>query len=354
MRDSAYIRWAKSREGFRYNLGRSSIRQCPAGDLAARTTDFAIAGDNAHGWEPLRRALGARYGVHRDRIVLAIGTSMANHLVCAALLGEPGHVLVESPGYEPLQSLPAYFGAEVETFPRRAAANWALEVDAIAERLRPGQTRLVVLSDLHNPTGQRAQPKALERLARLADANDFHVLVDEVYLEFIAEPTIAATRSPRFVSTCSLTKAYGLDGLRAGWIVASEDLATRIRALNDLFGIIMPHPTERLACRALQRLDVIGAGARRLVDSNRTRALDFVARRSELEWVEPRIGPVGFVRLSGASVDDLVEILERDFDATLPPGRFFGANDHFRLAFGMERADLEAGLDRLNLALDRI
>ncbi len=355
MRRSNYIQWAKSREACRYNLGRSSIRGCPAEDLAARPEDFMFAGDNAHGWDPLRTALGDRYAVPADSIVLAIGTSMANHLACAAVLDTPGsHVLVESPGYEPLESLPAYLGAEVETFPRHRGGGWRLDVDEVVRRVRPGSTRLVILSNLHNPTGQPADPAALDALADAARDHDFHVLVDEVYLEFTTDRRIAATRSPRFISTCSLTKAYGLDGLRAGWVIASPELAERIRSLNDLFGIIMPHPTERLALRALERLDVISANVRALVDHNREIATAFVASRDELDWVRPLNAPIGFARLRGGSVDQLIDLLEAECETTAPPGRFFGHDDHFRLAFGMETGDLHAGLERLDQALDRI
>jgi len=354
MRGSTYIRWAKSREQFRYNLGRSSIRPCPPEDLAVRPEDVALCASNAHGWDPLRQLIGARYGVAADRVVLAIGTSMANHLACAAVLEHAGHVLVETPGYEPLESLPAYFGAEVESFPRHREADWALDVDEIATRVRPGSTRLVILSDLHNPTGQRAAPAALEALGTLAEEHDFHVLVDEVYLEFTSDRRIAATRSARFISTCSLTKAYGLDGLRAGWIIASEELAEQLRALNDLFGIIMPHPSERLAARAFERLDTIADAVRRLVTANRELAADFVARRPELDWVLPQIGPVGFVQLADGRVGELIGLLELEYDTTAPPGSFFGADDHFRLAFGMEHDDLVAGLGNLEAALDRM
>lgn len=350
MSGSRYIRWAKSREGFRYNLGRSSIQACPPELLQARVEDLEINGPNAHGWMPLRERLAARYAVEPDNIMLAIGTSMANHLVCAALAGPGDHVLVEDPCYDPLAALPAHCGAAVEHFPRRST-DWGLDAEAVADRVRPGTTRLVILSDLHNPSGQRVESTQLARLADLADEHDFHVLVDEVYLEFLPGAPIAASRSDRLISSCSLTKAYGLDGLRAGWIVASEELISRLRAINDLYGIIMPHPTERLAARALDRIEVIGAWSREFVDANRAAALRFVASEPELSWVEPRHGSVGFVRLQGGEVDRLVGLLEERFDATAPPGRFFGASDHFRLAFGMSREDLDAGFEILRRAL---
>jgi aspartate/methionine/tyrosine aminotransferase len=352
---SEYIRWAKSRERFRYNIGRSSIRPCPQELLRIRAQDVVVNGPNAHGWEPLREALGARQGVSPERIVLAIGASMANHLACSALV-EPGDdVLVERPCYEPLLALPTLLGCPPRQFERRAEEGWRLNPDALEQRLQPN-TRLVILSDLHNPTGVRAAPDDLERIAELAERHDFDVLVDEVYLEFLAAatPRIAATRSPRMISTCSLTKAYGLDGLRAGWIVAREDLASRIRDRNDLYGIIMPHPSERLALRAIERIDALQQSVASLVAHNRALFEVFLSEHSALSWAPPAAGPIGFVRLAGAPVDSLVELLERDHDATLPPGKFFGAADHFRVGFGMETSDLEAGLDCLASALRRL
>lgn len=354
-RGSDYIRWAKSREGIRYPVGRSSIRPCPPQELGTGTEDPGIHGTDPDGWEPLLEALAARYGVGAGRVVPAIGASMANHLAAAALLEPDDHVLVETPAYEPLWRLPAYLGCRVDTFRRSRRDGWTLDPEAVVRELRP-DTRLVILSDLHNPSGSRAAPEALEALARLAEERGFHVLVDEVYLEFLPrhQAPIAASRSPHLVSTNSLTKAYGLDGLRIGWIAATRELADRIRRLNDLFGIIMPHPSERLALRALRRIEHLAAGVRRLIDTNRPRVEALVERRPELSWVPPAGGPVGLVQLRGAEVERLVQILEAEHDATVPPGRFFGAPGSFRIGFGMEPEDCREGLRRLEAALDAL
>lgn len=350
---SAYIRWAKSRERFRFNLGRSSIRSCPEELLEAGPEDFHLAAPNTHGWPPLLEALGERYAVTPGRIHLAVGCSMANHLVMAALLERGDHVLVERPGYPPLAELPAWLGARVGEFER--SDDWRLDPGQVERRLRP-ETRLVVLTDPHNPTGAIADPEALDRLGHLAERDGFHVLVDEVYREFTYRPGegIAAHRGPRWISTCSLTKAYGLDGIRAGWLVAAESIIDRVRALNDLYGIIMPHPTERLALRALERIDDLRTDVDALLEVNRPRIDALVARRPELGWEAPPAGPVGFVRLRHARVPDLVEILEREHDTTVTPGALFGREDHFRLGFGMPTADLETALPGLEQALDRL
>lgn len=355
VKGSDYIRWAKSRERFTYAIGRSSIRPCPVPLLAPQPEDFALNGPNAHGWEPLRQALAQRFGVDIEQIVLAVGTSMANHLACATLLEAGDEVLVESPAYEPLWRLPAYLGGSLRRFQRSAAPDFDLRLEDIEEALSP-RTRLVILSDPHNPSGRRARPQVLDGLARLAQERDFWVLVDEVYLEFCYQPgvdRVAAGRGERMISTCSLTKAYGLDGLRAGWIIASAPLAQRLRDLNDLFGIIMPHPSERLAWRALQRIDALRADADGLLQRNRRHVLEFIDSRDELSWRPPDVGPVGFVHLRG-SVEALVQLLEQDYDATVPPGRFFDVADHFRIGFGMLTEQLLPGLERLGAALDRL
>lgn len=352
---SAYIRWAKSRERFTYAIGRSSIRPCPADLFSPRAEDLVVNGPNAQGWLPLREALGDRFGVTAAHVVLACGTSMANHLACATLLDRGDEVLVETPGYEPLWRLPAYLGASVRRFHRTRSPDFELRIEDIEKALTT-RTRLIILSDPHNPSGRRAAPQVLDDLAALADDRDLHVLVDEVYLEFCYRPgehRIAARCGDRVISTCSLTKAYGLDGLRAGWIVATPALAQRMRDLNDLFGIILPHPGERLALAALQHLDAMRADVDALLRRNLPLVQRFVDDRDDLSWRPPEVGPVGFVRYGG-SVEALVRLLEEDYDATVPPGRFFDAPDHFRIGFGMLTDQLEQGLERLGAALDRL
>lgn len=353
---SEYIRWAKSRERFRYNLGRSSIRPCPPEEFDPAEFALDVNGANAHGWLPLREAIARRYEVTPDRVVLASGTSMANHLVHASLLAPGDEVLVETPCYEPLRALAAYFRCDTRELRRSRNSGWRIDLDAIERSITP-RTRLVVISDLHNPTGVRASEEELDALVVLAERHGLHVLVDEVYLEFLP-PTgyrIAARRSDRLISTCSLTKAYGLDGLRAGWIVATPELSRRIRDINDLYGIILPYPAEQLALRAVGRLDRLRASVAALVSANRARFETFLQEHPQLDWIPPAAGPIGFVRLQGpVTVEAVVRLLERDYDATLPAGSHFGAPDHFRVGFGMEAADLEAGLERLDDALARL
>ncbi len=146
-----------------------------------------------------------------------------------------------------------YLGATVTEFPRRAEDGFALDPGEIRKRLSP-ETRVIVITNLHNPTSVQAGEEALRAVGEMALEAGCKVLVDEVYREAIFDntPRSAFHLGPQFVVTSSLTKVYGLSGLRCGWILAEPELARALWRLNDLFGVNAPHPVERLAVMALQ------------------------------------------------------------------------------------------------------
>src|SRR5690606_33464560 len=174
-----------------------------------------------------------------------------------------------------------------------------------------------------------------------------------IYLEWLHDdgmPSAARLGAP-FIATSSLTKAYGLDWLRAGWVLAPPDVAERIRRVQDLFSGHIAQPTQRLAAKALDRAAALLAPLHGLVGRNRNLVDRFVNAHERLSWVRPVAGTVGFVHLRGGSVDELVERLETRYDTTVAPGQFFGMPTWFRIGFGMETAVLEEGLARLAAAL---
>ena len=355
VRESVYLEWARSQGNIKYSLALSGVPPTDVSLLSPSVDDFTMVADNEYGWLPLLERIAARYGVNPNNVVLAHGTSMANHLACAAL-AEPGdHVLIEWPVYDPLVAVPRYLDCEVSFVERRAEDAYALDVANVARAVTP-RTRLVILSNLHNPTGAAVDRAALESLAQLAESRDFNVLVDEVYLEWLygigTDPSLrsAINISPRFVTTRSLTKVFGLAALRAGWILADAPLATRMRRLNGLFASSMSHPAERLASRAFDHAEMLLEKQRKRVDKNRSIVTKFIASQPKLSWLAPESGTVGFVRLEGGDVDGLAERLLAH-ESLVTPGRFFGVDDHFRIGFGMEEAHLKEGLKRLDSAL---
>ena len=354
VRESEYLEWARSHGTIRYSLALSGVPPCDVSLLSPSVGDFTMVADNEYGWPPLLERIAQRYGVKPENVVLAHGTSMANHLACAALVGPGDHVVAEMPVYDPLATVPRYLGCEVGFFERREDDGYALDPSRVERALTP-RTRLVIISNLHNPTGAKVARADLEELAKLADSSDFHVVVDEVYLEWLygddRSTRTAFNISPRFITTRSLTKVFGLAALRAGWILADADLAKRMRRLNGLFASSMSHPAERLAARAFDNAAMLLEKQRARVDRNRMIASRFIDSQPRLSWRGPEAGTVGFVRLEGGDVDALnMRLAARE--SLVVPGRFFGAPDHFRMGFGMDESQLAEGLKRLESALE--
>jgi aspartate/methionine/tyrosine aminotransferase len=353
---SEYMEWAKTRSQARFNLASSGVAELPLSALPVRLADLELTGPSFYGYPPLQERLAKKAGVSPDCVVAASGTSMANYLALAAFL-EPGDdALVEAPAYGPLVDAASYLGAAVRRFPRRAEAGFGIDPSDVEEALTP-RTRVVVLSNLHNPSSALVDEAALRRIGEAAGRVGARVVVDEVYLDSLFErtPRSAFFLDPeRFVITSSLTKVYGLGGLRCGWILADPATTHRLWRLNDLFASVPPHATERLAIVALDHLDIAAARAKALLDGNRAVLQRFFEGRAELEVPPLQAGMTAFPRLRRGSVEALCTRLREEHDTTVVPGRFFGLDDHFRVSYGCRPEVLAGGLDRLGAALDEL
>ena len=350
---SAYMHWAKTHSQAPFNLATSGVRPYPLERLRVSLSDLELSGTSAYGYPPLQEAIAAKCGVTTDAVVAANGTSMANFLALAALLAPGDEVLVEQPTYELILSAALYLGAEVKRFARPSEHGFHLDPSEVERAITP-RTRLVVVTNLHNPSNAYAGDEVLKQIGDTAARVGARVLVDEVYLD------AACARAPRtafhlgehFISTSSLTKVYGLSGLRCGWILAAPALAERMWRLNDLFGVAQPHAAERLSCIAFARLHEIAADARALLAQNRALANDFLATRDDLETFPITEGMISFPRLLTGSVDALCALLREKYETSLVPGRFFEMPGHFRLSIGGDTEMLRGGLERLGAALD--
>src|SRR5262245_43939160 len=298
-----YMQWAKTRPSPRFDLAISNVLPCSIDELPGARDAIALSGRNDTGYAPLMEAIAARYGVAPEQVTTAQGTSGANFLVCAALL-EPGDdVLVERPGYDPLLGAPRLLGANVVRFARRFEEAFSVDPEAVAAAITP-RTRLVSLSTPHNPSGAVVDRSALEAIGRIAEARGAYVLVDEVYLDaaMASAPDTTAMRPAAqlgdvFLSTSSLTKSYGLAGLRCGWILSSPAVAERLRRARDVVDGTGPIVTERLGTLAFEHLHRLITRAARVLGANAGLAREFLRSRPELEWLDPAGGTVVFPRL---------------------------------------------------------
>ncbi len=274
---------------------------------------------------------------------------------------EPGdEVLIEEPVYGPLLDVAEYLGTRIKRVPRRFETGFALEPQEF-ERAITRETRLIVLSNLHNPSGALAPAATLRAIGEMARPVGARVLVDEVYLEMLFDKSvpfcfaigqsIAADDNP-FIVTSSLTKVYGLSGLRCGWVLASPALAKRMWLLNDLYGAVAAHPAERMSVMAFDHLDQFRDRARTLLATNRALIDSFLNSQNDLECFRPVAGTVVFPRLSHGDPEIFFGLLREKYETTVVPGSFFEMPRNFRIGIGGDTAGLRAGLERLSGALD--
>jgi aspartate/methionine/tyrosine aminotransferase len=354
VKSSTYMHWAKTRQGARFNLATSGLITYPLSGLPVKLDDLApLARGGSYGYPPLQEALATHCGVATENVVAADGTSMANYLAMAAIV-EPGdEVLVEHPTYELLLAALGHLQAEIRRFPRHASTGFALDPAEIERAVTP-RTRLIVITNLHNPSSTFADEAALRAIGDIARRVGARVLADEVYLDaaFEIAPRSAFHLGPEFVITNSLTKVYGLSGLRCGWVLAEPELARRMWLLNDLFGVNQAHPAERISVIAFQNFGKLRAWSRALLEKNRLALNQFLATRNDLEIQPLKFGTVVFPKLLTGPVDIFCELFREKYDGTVVPGSFFEMPDHFRLGIGGEPDAVAASLERLGTALD--
>ncbi len=302
----------------------------------------------------LRALIAQRAGrnVRADDLMTA-GASTALFIVAISLLERGDHMIVVRPNYATNIDTPRILGCEVDCLDLDFDRGFALDLDALAARIRP-TTRLISLTAPHNPTGVALSAETLAHVIALAETSGAHVLIDETYrdMSFAPPPPVAATLSERAISVSSLSKAFGIPGVRVGWIVSRDPaLLHRFLCAKEQIGICGSVVDEAVALAAL-------AGADAWLTANDIRlrgALEAVgawmAGEPRLEWVAPAGGCVAFPRIhadAGVDVEAFHRILNADHGAYVGPGHWFEREDrYFRIGYGWPTsAELEGGLQQ--------
>jgi aspartate/methionine/tyrosine aminotransferase len=326
--------------------------------LRLHASDLVATLPVKYGYAPLRESVARRYGVTYEQVFpVSGGTGFANWLACAAVLdgcGRGAEVIVERPTYEPLLRIPQALGHRVRRLDRRFEDDYTIDLDRFAS-LVTTRTRLAIVTNLHNPSGARIPMPVLRAMASLLARVKAYLIVDEVYLEcvFRQRPESCVHAGPNVLTTNSLTKAYGLDGLRAGWVLGPAPLVARTGRINDLMTNNSVAPGERMALAAFRRQRDIDRRAHGILDPNLARVRTFLEREPRLTAFVPEGGNVVFPRLpSGVDSDRLVRRLVERHSTLVVPGRFFESPRHIRISFGCRPARLARGLANISRALD--
>jgi aspartate/methionine/tyrosine aminotransferase len=353
-----YLEWAARRYGkVRFDLATSGMPIC---SLEALGIPEGAQQDDPAGWARLREAIATYNAVPEDECVSALGTTHALWLAFASLTSPGDEVLIETPAYEPLLRIAEGVGARARTFGREPSEKYRLDPERIARELT-ARTRVVAVTNLHNPSGVRVSDDDLREAANVAAARGATLLVDEVYAPFDALVDAqgvfrgsARKLAPNVVAVSSLTKCYGLGHHRIGWLLAPSPIAVRAADATTASCGALPLVHAHTAIRALRHVTRIAEQARTTLGAKRLRVAEWV-REQGLTWSAPTEGLFGFVHAPGAGdLTDFVETNLRKREVLVAPGAFFGLPGGFRLAWSVPPDVLDEGLGRLGEALTEL
>ena len=352
---SQYMQWAKGHAHVKYNLANSGLTNYPLSDLPLKLDDIELTGNSYYGYEPLLEAIAKRYNVATNKIFSTLGTSFANYMVMAVLYEPDAEILIEQPTYELLKSTAEYVGYKINRFQRRFENKFQIDLDEIKKTIT-SKTKLIVLTNLHNPSSVFTSDDTLKEIGRIAQSIGAYVLVDEVYLDsaFSLSPRSSIHLGDEFIVTNSLTKVYGLSGLRCGWVFAMPELIQKMWHLNDLFYVVQQHPAEILSVIAMNNLERITAWSRSILENNHQTINNFIQSRTELETIRPGYGTVIFPRLKRGSIEPLLKLLYDKYQTVITPGRFFDMPEFFRIGLGLNPESFKTGIENLSKAIDEL
>jgi capreomycidine synthase len=342
------------------DIGSSGVQSFPMGELREllgvthEEIDRIVFDDSQTlGGEGLRRAVAARwFGGETGRVMATHGSSEAIFLVMNALLEAGDEVVYLDPSYPQLFSIAESIGCEMRAWRLPFERGFEPDVEE-AKRLINGRTRMVVVNFPHNPTGATLTAESQRELVAACARVGAYLVWDGAFAELVydapplPDPVLSYERA---VSLGTLSKAYGLPGLRVGWCAAASDVLERMVHLRDYVTLHLSPLIELVAERAVEHADRLLA--RRLPQARRN--LDLSAawaaeNAADVEWARPRGGVSSFPRFP--SVGDVTAFCHRagrEARLLIVPGDCFGHPRHARLGFGGATADLEKGLTRLS------
>jgi len=352
-----YLEWARTHMGrVKVDLAKSNIKGLTKEELGLTLDAVQISAPTDDGVAELRELLARRYGVPRSGVLVTSGATQAIFLACAAAVAEGDQVLLESPNYEPLYRALQERGAEIKMLDRRFERGWQIELEEL-ERLAGRSTRAIVLTNTHNPSGAATSPEKMGQIGQIARGYGATVIVSEVYLDnaFAPGQKPAATLGPNLVSIGSLSKVYGLGGLRIGWMAGPEPILKKARIILDYIECDLPAPSESIALAALRKGPELVLRCQQIALRNFKIIREWIEKRGDVQWVEPAGGTVCMVKLPPhVDAQTLAGLLREKYGTLVVPGDFFWIRGFIRLSAGTDEDVLRQGLKNIGKAIDQL
>jgi aspartate/methionine/tyrosine aminotransferase len=343
----------------RFNLSESSMRDRNLSELGLDTNDLVLAYGAHKGAPGLRTLIARQSGVREEAVLTTAGAAGALFIIATTLLEKGDHLVVVRPNYATNIETPRAIGCEISFIDLKFEDGFHLDITRIEAALRPN-TKLISITTPHNPTGVSLDPASLRNLITLAEANRIRLLVDETYREmsFVPKLPVAASLSDGAISVASMSKSYGIPGIRVGWLITQDTkLFERFLAAKEQIGICGSIIDEHIAEAALAQSAPWIATVERKLKSAVATVEHWLERETRMEWVRPQGGCVCFPRIkSDANIDveKFYRTLSQDHATAVGPGHWFEQDKRFmRIGFGWPLPEeLEGGLKAISASLD--
>jgi aspartate/methionine/tyrosine aminotransferase len=327
--------------------------QAERDEVLARLLAMPLNYSEACGTLALRSALAATYpATTPDQILVTTGAIEANYLLFHTLLKPGDHVVAVHPAYQQLHSVPQAIGCNVSLWELRDEGGFHYDLDDLRQLVTP-QTKLIIVNTPHNPTGAMLSEEQLREIYALAEANDAYLLCDEAYrwLDIPGgDPFAPPARSlgAHGISVGTLSKPFGLPGLRIGWIAATDDVISACWSMRDYISLSPGKLSDALAVIAIENRDAIIARNQPIIEQNLVTALDWFAAQADVAtWSPPRGGLLALMKFD-LPIDSLAlaNRLAEEYSVMLAPGSAFGYESHLRLGLGQDPEIFAEGLRR--------
>lgn len=341
------------------NLTESSVRDLTFKDLNIDLSELSICYGHHVGKPELRTLIANNHlGIHQEDVLLTTGAAGALFIINSSLLSPTDHLIVMRPNYGTNIETPKALSCQITYIDLCIEQNFKVSINAFREAIQPN-TKLISITTPHNPTGVCLSLDELNEILELGKANNIPVLVDETYREIpIGKNALpmAATLSDGAVSICSLSKSYGLPGIRLGWLVTkNKELFNMFLAAKEQIYICNSVVDEEIAYLAMLKKDDILPLIRRNIERNFQHVLHWLKKEKRLDFVLPDGGVVVFPRINiPVDIERFYEILNRKYSTYVGPGHWFEMDKrHFRLGFGWPtETELLEGMENISKALD--
>jgi aspartate/methionine/tyrosine aminotransferase len=340
------------------NLTESSVRDFHFSDLNININDLMICYGDHVGNPALRNLIAKeKEGIEKEDILLTIGAAGALFILQTAILSSSDHIIVMRPNYGTNIETPKAIGCEITFIDLCFDRGFKPNFDEIKAKIKPN-TKLISITTPHNPTGVSLSIEELQFFIQLAEQHQIHLLVDETYSEIPIGKTplpVAASLSKWAISICSLSKSYGLPGIRLGWLINKDKgLMEKLLAGKEQIYICNSIVDEEIAYQAMCKKDSILSLVRKNLEINFAILNKWMLEEKNLQFVMPDGGVVVFPKMN-EDIDEnkFYEVLNKKYATYVGPGHWFEMDrKFFRLGFGWPTApELQEGLENISKAL---